>query len=112
MAKRKTSNAGLRAWRSLTSETRTALRQRQKSMGGQWNKSIKSLMGRGVRRSRISRGLNPNTGKVYSARDLSLTGSARKNYSMLTTAAKAGIVKGTGVGGTKRVSKAIAKRYR
>lgn len=90
------------------------MRKWQKAHGGEVNRTTKSLMGMGFRRSRIAKGANPNTGKAYTAKQLGLTGTARKAYRSLVTPAKMGFVRGAtgGKGGIKRARRTVQRRYR
>ena len=111
-AKRKTRDPGLRAWRKASSATRSSLRKWQKSVGGEMTRSAKAAMGRGLRRSRIARGVNPNTGKTYSAKQLGLKGTAKKAYRAYSPAAKAGVVKAVGGGNAKQAGRKVRRHYR
>lgn len=108
-------SAAMRAWYSMPTESRRAINQNvRKQTGSAMTKAQKAAQGRVVRKTRLSRGTNPNTGAAFTAKQLGLKGTAKKAYRAYSTAAKTGMVKAVAgnKSGVRGVRRAVRRHYR
>ena len=91
----------------MPSTTRKAIKGGRKFTNAQ-----KKAVGRSVRKQRLARGDNPNTGKSYTAKQLGLKGGAKKTYRAQNQTGKRAMVKAAGRSGTRKTSRALNKAYK
>jgi len=107
MPKRKTKSAALRAWKSMPTTTKKAIRSATSTK--KLSKAQKKKVGSTVRKRRLASGRNPNTGGRVTSGQLGLKGSAKKAYRKSSTATKKAIVSGMGKSGLKSTGRKYNK---
>lgn len=103
---KKVKSAAKRAWKSMPASTRKAIKG-----GRTFTNAQKKAVGKTVRKARIARGDNPNTGKTSTAKQLGLKGNAKKVYKAQDTTGKKGMAKGSAKSGLKKTGAKANKTY-
>lgn len=110
MPKKRPGSAARRAYKSMPKAARQGIKKAA-GIKGKATKAQRTAIGKGVRKTRLARGDNPNTGRKASAKQLGLKGNAKKVYRAQDSTGKRGMVKGMAKSGLKKTGTAANKTY-
>jgi hypothetical protein len=89
-----------------------AYKSKYGSGGPATSAAMQQVLGRGIRRSRLSQGLNPNTGGRITMGTINVKGLGKYEPATRQAIIKAAATKSTGLKGVKRNVKAILRAHK